>query len=108
MKRIVRILIENTPVAYIVLDKDYRVHYINEFFLKFRKIGQGEGYRAKVLRYFNGGIPCDHCAVRQSIESGRNVSILRKDVPTARFVTWMISPFRFEKITPKRESLTTS
>ena len=30
---LVKTLIDNTPVAYIVLDEDYRIQYINEKFL---------------------------------------------------------------------------
>ena len=97
MKRIVRILIENTPVAYIVLDKDYRVHYINEFFLKVRKLDKEKVIGQKCYAISNGGIPCDHCAVRQSIESGQNVSILRKDVlpdGTVRYMDDISIPLR--------------
>lgn len=97
MKRIVRLLIENTPVAYIVLDKDYSVHYINDFFLKFRKLEKEKVIGQKCYAISNGGIPCEHCAVRQSIASGKNVAILRKDTlpdGTIRYMDDVAIPLR--------------
>ena len=35
---LIRLLIDNTPVAYIILDDQYRIHYINDSFLKLRKL----------------------------------------------------------------------
>ena len=57
MRRVVRLLIENTPVAYIVLDKEYRVHYINDFFLKFRKLDKEKVIGQKCYAISNGGVP---------------------------------------------------
>ena len=97
MRRVVRLLIENTPVAYIVLDKEYRVHYINDFFLKFRKLDKEKVIGQKCYAISNGGVPCDHCAVRQSIDSGENVAILRKDVlpdGTVRYMDDISIPLR--------------
>ena len=97
MRRVVRLLIENTPVAYIVLDKEYRVHYINDFFLKFRKLDKEKVIGQKCYAISNGGVPCDHCVVRQSIDSGENVAILRKDVlpdGTVRYMDDISIPLR--------------
>lgn len=37
-KELVHTLIEQTPVAYIIMDDRFRIHYVNESFLKLRNL----------------------------------------------------------------------
>ena len=35
---LIHTLIEQTPIAYIIMDDQYRIHYVNDSFLKLRKL----------------------------------------------------------------------
>ena len=60
---LIRLLIDNTPVAYIILDDQYRIHYINDSFLKLRKLNP-KSTLGKVCYYIsNNGKHCLQCAV---------------------------------------------
>lgn len=107
-KRLIRLLIENTPVAYIVLDKEYRVQFINDFFLKFRKLEKEKVMGQHCYSISNGGVPCAQCAVRQSIETGEKVQILRKDTlpdGTVRYMDDISIPLRKNKRSKKFDYL---
>ena len=77
---LVKLLIENTPVAYIILDEDYRVRYINENFLKLRKLERSRVEGEICYNISNGGKPCPHCTVAESWKSGKREFTLRRDV----------------------------
>ena len=75
-----RTMVHNTPVAYIILDKNYRVQFINDYFLKMRKLEMNEVMGERCFNLSNNGVPCAQCAVRNAIESGRNSFVQRKDI----------------------------
>ncbi len=75
----VNFLVENTPVAYIILDKDYRIHYINDFFLKLRNFDKQEVLGEKCYNLSNGGKHCGNCAVENAMISKTVQYIARKD-----------------------------
>lgn len=77
---LIKTMIAKTPVAYIVLDKEYRVHFINDYFLKFRKLDQSDVLGVQCFCISNGGVPCNVCAVRQAIATGQKCVVMRKDV----------------------------
>ncbi len=58
---LVNLLINNTPVAYIILDEEYRVQFINENFLKLRKLNRDAVMGEICYNISNGGTPCKHC-----------------------------------------------
>ena len=74
------ILIENTPVGYIVLDKQYRIHYMNEYFMKMRNFTKENTLGRHCYDLSNGGSKCSVCAVESSIEVGINQKVTRKDI----------------------------
>lgn len=74
------LLINNTPVAYIILDEEYRVRFINENFLKLRKLNREAVMGEICYNISNGGKPCDHCTVYDSRQSGKKEFTLRKDI----------------------------
>ncbi len=77
---LVKIFIDNTPIAYIILDKDYRIHYINESFAKLRKLDMAETIGNKCYNISNGGVRCANCAVASALETGEKAFISRKDI----------------------------
>lgn len=80
ISNLIKTMIEKTPVAYIVLDKNYRVRYINENFLQLRKLTAAEVMGVQCFCLSNSGVPCNVCAVRQTIATGQRHQVLRKDV----------------------------
>ena len=77
---LLNLLINNTPVAYIILDEEYRVQFINDNFLKLRKLDRDAVMGEVCYNISNGGEPCKHCTVYDSRESGKKEFTLRRDV----------------------------
>ncbi len=77
---LVSILVNNTPVAYIILDDKFRIHYINDYFLKLRDLDLKATLGEKCYNISNGGVPCSMCAVAQAFMTGKKAFISRKDI----------------------------
>ncbi len=77
---LIRMFIDNTPIAYIILDKDYRIHYINESFAKLRGLDTTAVIGDKCYNISNGGVRCKNCAVAKALENGQKAFMSRKDV----------------------------
>ncbi len=77
---LVKMFIDNTPIAYIILDKNYRIHYINESFAKLRKLDMATTIGNKCYNISNGGIRCHNCAIAEALETGQKAFVSRKDV----------------------------
>ncbi len=77
--RLIRTLIDNTPVAYIILDDKYRIHYINDNFLKLRKLDTTTTLGELCYNISNRGVPCPQCAVREALKTGENAFVARRD-----------------------------
>jgi PAS domain-containing protein len=73
-------LIQNTPAAYAVLSKDYKVMFLNDFFMRARNWEGPVPVGETCYNTINNGVICPQCAVREAIESGRPARMLRKDV----------------------------
>lgn len=80
ISELVKIMIANTPVAYIILDRNFQVHFINEYFLKLRRLQKEDVLGKFCYSLSNNGIPCPVCAVRDAIETGEKTQLLRRDV----------------------------
>lgn len=77
---LIKTMIEKSPVAYIILDKDYRIRFFNENFLKLRKLTAAEVLGVRCFSLVNNGVPCKICAVRETIATGKSHQVQRKDV----------------------------
>ncbi len=77
---LVKMFIDNTPIAYIILDKDYRIHYINKSFARLRKLDIEETIGDCCYNISNAGVRCANCAVALALENGEKAFISRKDV----------------------------
>lgn len=73
-------LVDNTPVAYLILDKNLRVHYVNDYYLKLRNLEKNQILGNYCFNVTNNGTPCGHCAVQDAINSGKRELITRKDI----------------------------
>ncbi|MCL1892966.1 MAG: HD domain-containing protein [Holophagaceae bacterium] len=88
-QKFIRTLIENTPVCYVLLDKSYRILFVNQQYMQLRKIA-GKNIVGELCYYsINGGEPCSYCAVRDTIESGKPQELLRKDTLPDGSVTYI-------------------
>lgn len=78
--KLIRRLIDNTPIAYIILDDQFRIHYINDFFLKLRNLNMETTMGEICYNISNGGKMCSQCAVKQALSTGEKTMISRKDI----------------------------
>ncbi len=84
--RIIEALIHNTPIAYIILDEEYRIHFLNESFMRLRGLDKESTLGERCYNISNKGIPCNTCAVREALVSGKPELVNRKDIfPDGRF-----------------------
>lgn len=79
-ENIIEALIHNTPIAYIVLDDQYRIHFLNDSFLKLRNLDKESTLGEICYNISNKGVPCDKCAVRVGLESKQSELVCRKDI----------------------------
>lgn len=79
-KTMIHTLIEQTPIAYIIMDDQYRIHYVNDSFLKLRKLDRDKTIGEVCYNISNAGKHCDYCAIEQALETGRPAFLQRKDV----------------------------
>ena len=77
---LVKTLIDNTPVAYIIMDDQFRIHYINDNFLKLRKLSRESILGETCYNISNGGVPCRQCTVSHSLKTGKPAFNVRKDI----------------------------
>lgn len=80
MSRLLNTLILHTPVAYRILDRDFRVQFVNDHFLELFKVDRKTMLGNLCYNITNNGIPCAPCPVRESFMRGTNRSISRKDI----------------------------
>ncbi len=76
---LIEIFIENTPIAYVLLDKDRRIHYINKSFLKLRHLDLKTTLGKHCYDISNHGVPCLQCAVEKSIKTKKPCFLCRCD-----------------------------
>ncbi len=79
LSELIYTMVARTPLAYIVLDKQFRVHFINDSFLEIRKLQREAVLGQHCYNLSNNGIPCSICAVRDAIQSGNKTYVLRHD-----------------------------
>ncbi len=85
----VKMLLNNTPIAYVILDREYRIHFINESFVKLRKLDPNNTIGNKCYNLSNAGVRCGNCAVAKAFITKENVLVKRKDIlhdQTLRFI----------------------
>jgi len=87
-RQLIMTLIQNTPAAYAVLGRDYRIIFLNDFFMRARKMEGPVPVGEKCYATINNGVPCPQCAVHKAIENGRPARMLRKDVLPDGTVTY--------------------
>lgn len=78
-----RSIIDNTPAAYLVIDKEYRVVFANDFIVTIAGISYDEiiGQKCYLVKGFTG--VCSHCIVKKAFETGKKQYRLNKETDRA-------------------------
>lgn len=98
-KEFMKALVDNTPVAYIILDKSFRILYMNDYFLKLRHLDKAKTRGELCYNLSNAGVPCTVCAVASAQKTGNNTKLLRRDTlpdGTVRYIDDYAFPLRLD------------
>lgn len=79
-KKLVKTLIDNTPIAYIIMDDTNRIHYVNKSFLDLRGLERDKTIGEICYNISNGGKHCKHCAISCALDEGCKTMLQRKDI----------------------------
>lgn len=79
-RKLIDTLINNTPIAYIIMDNLNRIHFVNDSFLKLRNLERDKTVGELCYNISNGGKHCPYCAISQAMETGCKTMLQRKDV----------------------------
>jgi HD-GYP domain-containing protein (c-di-GMP phosphodiesterase class II) len=99
-QKLIRTIIENTPVCYGLIDDSFSVLFTNQRYMQLRKIKEKKILGKKCYVVVNDGVPCAECAVREAMETGQPQEILRKDVlsdGTINYISDLAIPIQEEK-----------
>lgn len=77
---LIKLFIENTPIAYIIMDTNFTIYYINESFAKLRKLDRNKVIGDKCYNISNAGNRCSNCAVAKAFFSLEKAFVSRKDI----------------------------
>lgn len=101
-RKLVKVLIENTPIAYIIMDNLNRIHYVNDSFLKLRGLEWDKTVGELCYNISNGGKHCQYCSISQAMETGCKTMLQRKDIlpnGTVRYIDDYAIPLYRDKRT---------
>lgn len=79
-RKLVDALINNTPIAYIIMDDLNRIHYVNDSFLKLRGLEWDKTVGELCYNISNGGKHCKYCSISLAMETGCKTMLQRKDI----------------------------
>ncbi len=83
------VLVNNSPLAYIILNKHLEVMFINEYFLKLRQYKKHDVLGEKCYNLSNNGVPCQICAVKNALRTKTRQYVLRKDTLASGAIRYM-------------------
>ena len=79
-QKLIHALINNTPIAYIIMDNRNRIHFVNESFLKLRGLQWDKTVGELCYNISNGGKHCKYCSISRAMETGCKTMLQRKDI----------------------------
>lgn len=78
---IVQAIFTKSPISYMILDKNYRVHFVNNYFSKLHNIPADAVLGSQCYNTFNRQpVVCENCPVREAIATGEQASVARKNI----------------------------
>lgn len=78
-----RSIIDNTPAAYLVIDKDFNVRFANDFIVKIAGISYDEIIGQKCYLVKGKKEICENCIVKKAFETGKKQYRLNKETDRA-------------------------
>lgn len=103
----VKEMVDNTPIGYVILDRNYRICYANDYVLQQRNMTREDILGDYCYNVSNNGKPCHPCSMRKALQSGRSELLHRKDIMPDGSVRYMDdhhSPdveFRQDRVRPR-------
>jgi HD-GYP domain-containing protein (c-di-GMP phosphodiesterase class II) len=79
-QKLFQIIVNDAAVAYALIDKSFRMVFVNDHYLQSKKLDRHYLLGSKCYDIVNGGQPCQSCVVRDVFEKGESCAILRKDI----------------------------
>lgn len=76
-------IIDNTPAAYLVIDRNFNVEFANDYIVKIAGISYDEIIGQKCYRVKRHLDICEHCIVKKVFETGKKQYRLNKEVDRA-------------------------
>ena len=107
-KGLVKKLVHNTPVSYLIIDEDYRLQFVNAHHLQFRELSAETTIGEICYNISNGGVPCKECTVRRAFETGERCFSIRRDAlpgGDVRFIDDYAIPLPRNERTGKKQVL---
>ena len=79
-RKLFQTIVQDAPIAYALIDKSYRVVFMNDHFLRSRKQDRDRVLGRKCFENIGFGQPCHVCNVRDVFEKGALCKKLRKEI----------------------------
>ncbi len=74
-----KMIVDYTPVAYVIMDKQHNIVYSNNYVLDLTGYHRQDLLGMKCYDVINKGSPCETCAVRKTIATGERARILKEE-----------------------------
>lgn len=87
--KLINTLINNTPIAYIIMDENNRIHFVNDSFLKIRGLERDKTVGEICYNISNAGKHCQYCAISNAMENGCKTMLQRKDILPNKMVRYI-------------------
>ncbi len=97
---LIKMLLDNTPIAYVILDRKYRIHYANKSFALLKNLDLTSSIGDKCYNLSNEGVICSGCSVQESIHTKKKTIVSRKEIlpnGEVRFLDEYSIPLQFDK-----------
>ena len=75
-----QMIVDHTPVAYVIMDKEHNIVYANNYVLALTGYHHEDMVGMKCYGVINKGSPCENCAVRKTIATGGRARILKEEL----------------------------
>ena len=75
-----KMIVDHTPVAYVIMDKEHNIVYANNYVLDLTGYHREDLIGLKCYDIINHGTPCKYCAVRETFCTGKRAKILKEEL----------------------------
>ena len=79
-KIVLKAILEESPVAFLIIDKNYRIRFINEYFRKLRRLSGSDLVGSICYHLYNHHGPCPHCNAQKALSEGTISQATNKNI----------------------------